>query len=175
MHRPDVVSQGTVVFTVVVAVTSLRIAAEMHSHYWFFSVILLLSCLVWIPACYVFDALNTDYTRGMMNLVFGSLEVYLIVLLMFGAIGARILLWKGYKRVFWPEFRHVVQEALRFGLPQDNLQQYSDAANLARRTGKTIPEIYDAMKRLESQSSRNPIVRSQHLTSSPPPPSYDAA
>lgn len=160
-------------FTAVIAVVSLRIASEMHSHYWFFSVILLLSCVIWVPACYIFDGLNSDLLNGAMRLIFGSLELYLVVLLCLGIIGVRILAWKGYKRVFMPEFRHVVQEVLRFGLAQDSLRTYSDAANVARRTGKTIPEIYDALQRLEQQSSKNPIAhRSQHhitLAAAPAP------
>ena len=161
--------QGTVAFTAIIAVVSLRIAAEMHSHYWFFSGIVLLSCIIWVPACYIFDGLNADGLNGGMRSIYGSLELYLIVILCLGIAGVRILAWKGYKRMFMPELRHVVQEALRFGLPQDSIHKYSDAANLARRTGKTIPEIYDAMERFEQQSSKNPISRSsQRLTVSVP-------
>ena len=130
--------------------------------------------MLWIPACFVIDSLNSDLLRGAMRLVYGSLELYLVVLLCLGVIGMRIVVWKGYKRLFDPELRHIVQETLCFGLPQDNVQDYSDASNLARRTGKTVPEIYDAIKRHSQQANRNPIGRaSQHhlvIAAAPLPP-----
>jgi hypothetical protein len=157
-QTPFIYQQGTITLTAVIAVVSLRIAAEMHSHYWFFSGIVLISCILWVPACFLFDSMNQNYMQGGMRFIFGSLEMYLTVLLCMGIAGARILLWKGYKRLFQPELRHLVQETVRFGLKHDQLDEYSEAANLARRTGKTIPDVFDALRQIDGRQN-NPLSR----------------
>jgi magnesium-transporting ATPase (P-type) len=159
-QTPYVFQQGTVTLTAVIAVVSLRIAAETHSHYWFFSGIVLVSCILWIPACYLFDALNQNYLNGGMRFVFGSLQAYLTILLCMGIAGARIIAWKGYKRLFHPELRHLIQETVRFGLDEAQIDEYSDVADVARRTGKSIPEVFDALRQLDNDSKRsNPLSR----------------
>ena len=140
---PFIFQFGTVAFSCVIASVTARIAAEMHQHYWFFSVITAGSALLWLPACYVFDAMNADSMGGGMRHVFGTPTFWLTLVLVLGLTGGRVVAWKAWKRFVSPELRHIVQEVQAITHDDSSVRRYCEAADLARRTGKSVAEVFE--------------------------------
>jgi magnesium-transporting ATPase (P-type) len=134
---------GTVPFSCVIAVVSMRIACEMNSHHWWFQFFTFGSAIIWVPCCFVFDWMNSDGFEGGMTHVFGSAVTWFTIGLVLTVCAVRTMGWKAWKRAFQPKFPQIVQEAQLSG-DFSSVDAYSDAADLARKTGKTIREVYEA-------------------------------
>ena len=149
---PYIFLAGTLAFTNVIVLLSLRVAAEMNRHFNFFQVILLLSALLWIPAVYIFDSLAAKYTLtfddmyGGARLVFSSASFWLTLLFFSGLLGCKMMAWKAFKRFNWPELRHLLQEAIVYTGDTASIDDYCETADLARRTGKSLAEVIEARK-----------------------------
>lgn len=141
---PYVFEFGTVLFSCVIAAVTLRVAAEMHKHHWFFIFFTAGSALLWVPACFVFDAMDSDLMRGGMIRVFRSSTFWLTLLLVCGFTGVRTVAWKTWKRTFHPELRHIVHEVQAVTHDDGPLDRFCDAADLARRTGRSVRDVLDA-------------------------------
>ena len=132
---PYIFELGTLAFTAVIAVVTVRVAAEMHRHHLFFVVLTAGSALLWLPACFVFDAINADAMRGGMTRVFGSLTFWATLGVIVGTLTTRLLAWKAYLRLFCPELRHVVQEAEAITGDMSSLDAYVSTLAEAQRVG----------------------------------------
>ena len=135
---PYVFMAGTLAFTNVVVVISLRIAAEMNHHFSFFQGVLALSAVLWLPAVFVFDALagpfttTFDYMNGGAKQLFSSASFWLCVLLFGGMYGVKMMAWKGIRRFVWPELRHLLQEAVVYTRDFSAVDEYCATADLGK-------------------------------------------
>ena len=141
---PYIFTFGTTLFTCVIAVVTLRMAAEMHKHHWFFVAITSLSAILWLPACFAFDLMDADALKGGISRVFGSAAFWLTLVLVCGYTTARTLAWKAWKRFNAPELRHIVHEVQAITHDDSNVVRYCEAADLARRTGRSIADVMAA-------------------------------
>jgi Phospholipid-translocating P-type ATPase C-terminal len=141
---PYVFQLGLCVFSCVIGVVTMRVAAEMHSHFWFFQFMCFLSSVLFIPAMYVFSVLNNDNSKGLVSLVYGSLDFWATLVLVLGITTTRTIAWKGYKRFYRPDLRHIVQEAETITNDFSSVNSYTEAAGIARLTGKSVADVYRA-------------------------------
>ena len=146
---PFVFSLGTVAYTSVVVVTNLRVGMEVFHHSRLFQIVVALSVAMWVPVCFILDALRQDGMFGGMQFLFGSASFWLTVLLTSGLLGLRMLGWKSWRRLHSPDLRHCVQEVAALGLSSRSIDSYTDAADLARRLGKSVGEVARAQRAAE--------------------------
>jgi len=154
---PYVFVFGTTLFTCVVAVVTLRVAAEMHKHHWFFGGITALSAILWVPACFAFDAMDADGLKGGMSRVFMSAAFWLTLLLVCGFTTVRTLAWKAWKRLNSPELRHIVHEVQALTHDESSVARYCEAADLARRTGRSITDVLAGAALVDSGRNRQQV------------------
>jgi magnesium-transporting ATPase (P-type) len=147
---PYVFQLGTVAFSCVVAAVSVRAGAEMNNNHAVFSAVVAGSALLLVPAMFTFDAMNADGMRGGVARVYGAASFWLTLLLVLGVTGGRLMAWKAYKRLFAPELRHVVQEVQSITHDDTAVARYCDAADLARRTGRSVGEVLEAQALLDA-------------------------
>jgi len=157
---PFIFSMGTVAYSIVVVVVNLRIAAETFHHGRLFQFSVLISCLLWIPVCFVLDALKQDGMLGGMRFIFGSSAFWLTLLLTSGLLGIRMMAYKGWKRVFHPQLRHIVQEVFSLGLDQRSIIEYTDLAEMARKLGLSVQEMAYANKTARTAAEAVVVVPS---------------
>ena len=141
---PYVFSLGTVAFSMVIAAASVRVASESFQHAWFVQAAIAISALLWFPACFVFDALRQDGMAGGIAYLFGSGSYWLALLLGVGFMGGRLAAWKAWKRLYNPELRHIVSEVAAFRADARSVEAFTEAADLARRTGKPLADVLKA-------------------------------
>ena len=146
---PFVFSLGTVAYSSVVVVTNLRVAMEVFHHSRLFQAVVALSVAMWVPVCFILDALRQDGMFGGMQFLFGSASFWLTVLLASGLLGLRMLGWKSWRRLHSPDLRHCVQEVAALGLSSRSIDSYTDSADLARRLGKSVGEVVRAQRAAE--------------------------
>ncbi len=101
---------GSVCFSCVVAVVTVRVCLEEQQHTLLFQAIAFLSCVSWVPSAYVFDATDSNGMLGGMRYIFGSASFWLTLLLVIVATSLRVIVVKMWNRHFKTEFRHAVQE-----------------------------------------------------------------
>lgn len=135
---------GTVAYTMVILSASIRIAVETFQHSNILQASIAASAILWVPACFVFDAMRQDGMHGGMQYIFSSVNFYLVVLLAGGAMGLRLIAWKAYKRFYEPDLRHIIQEVAAITGDATSAEKFTDAADLARRTGKSLAEVIKA-------------------------------
>ena len=135
---------GTVAFSMVIVAASVRIGVESFQHTWFVQAAIAASAIAWIPLCFIFDAMKQDGMLGGNRYIFTSVNFWLVVLLGGSIMSVRLLAWKAWKRLYMPELRHIVAEVAAASGDARSIEQYADAADLARRTGKPLHEIITA-------------------------------
>lgn len=108
---PSVFEFGTIVFTAVITVVTIRVAMETTIHHWTYVLLLIGSVVSWVPFAFLFDAIDADGMQGGVQFVFGSPSAMLCVGLITALAFLRITAWKAFQRTFFPELRHLVQEA----------------------------------------------------------------
>ncbi len=143
---PFIFTMGTVAYSSIVVVTNLRVAAEVFHHGRVFQAVTALSVLLWVPSCFILDALKQDGMKGGMQYIFGSWNFWLLTLLTSGLLGLKLLLWKNVKRYFYPQLRHFVQECAALGISTRSVDSYTECADLARRLGKSVEEVAGAQR-----------------------------
>ena len=135
---------GSLAFSMVVVAASIRVAVESYQHAYFVQIAIAVSAIIWLPAAFIFDLLKQDGMLGGMRYIFGSANFWLALGLATGVMGARLLAWKAWKRLYAPELRHIVEEIAAFNLDTRSVVDYTEAADLARRTGKPISQVLRA-------------------------------
>jgi hypothetical protein len=141
---PFVFQLGTVAFSCVLAIVSMRAAVEMHTHHWWFQFFTFGSAIIWIPCMWLFDVMDNDGMEGGAIQVFGSAAFWLTLFLTLFVATVRTVAWKAWKRFYRPDLRHVVQEAQSITRDYTSVNTFTEAADIARRTGKTVEEVYRA-------------------------------
>lgn len=187
---PHIFQMGLVAFTAVVVTVSIRVASEMNFHHWIFGFALFLSAGSWLPFTfggqYLPNSLS-DYLEGGILDVWASADAWLVMILISGFLGSRLVGWKAAKRFYAPQLRHIVHEAeyinsfrhieyeefpetgplsvnsdqryeemARRALQEEkfeeehpvfaSLDKYTEAADLARRSGRSIQDVYEVEK-----------------------------
>ena len=95
---------------------------------------------------------------GGMRYIFGSSSFWLTLLLTSGLLGARIMAYKGWRRYFYPQLRHIVQEVFALGLDQRSIIEYTDLADKARKLGLSMAEMAWAQKTAYSAAEAVVVV-----------------
>jgi magnesium-transporting ATPase (P-type) len=144
---------GLLALTNVVLIVNIRIALESHFHNFLFQAAVLGSTLIWVPAVFIFDVMRQDNFFGGATGYFGSAAFWLTSLLVVGAATAKFVLWRAWKRLDRPSFYQVVQEAAFLTHDTAGVDAYADAADLARRTGKSLPEVVEAQRLASAAAS----------------------
>ena len=98
---------GSVCFSCVVSLVTLRLCLETQEHTRLFQVVAFLSVIMWIPSAFIFDAGGADGMRGGMRRVFGSAAFWLTVLLVLVAATLRVYVVKMWNRHFRTECARV--------------------------------------------------------------------
>ena len=138
---PYIFELGTVAFTSVLSIVTIRIATEMNQHHSFFVLAAASSLLLWLPACFTFDAINADYMRGGVVRMFGSPTFWATLAAILGALVTRLLAWKSYRRFYMPEIQHIVQEVEAVTGDPTPLNTYIAAADGIQRMGRNASDF----------------------------------
>ncbi|CAE7403369.1 ALA3, partial [Symbiodinium sp. KB8] len=129
---PSVFMVGTLLFTLVVIVVSIRIAMHTASHNWLYQLLLAACALFWIPTAYFYGALNTDGFLGGVRLTFqdGNWIASLPVLTTIALLPTMLFLL--YRRYGAPTYQHMVR--------------YTQIVLRAGRHGgfESVPRVQDA-------------------------------
>lgn len=107
---------------------------EIHTHFFIIDFLVFGSAVLFLPACFLFDVMNDSDMRGGMRYVWGSPTTWFTLLLIIMATGARMLTWKACKRLYRPTLRHLIQEAQSITHDFTDIDTFTEAADIARKT-----------------------------------------
>lgn len=107
---PGVFEMGTVVFHSAVVFVTFRFALELQQHMWVTQLLTTLCVLIMTPTFLLLDSWDAERMKGGVQRVYGTAATYLVVVLLSMATNMRVAVWKVFKRAFYPDYRHIVQE-----------------------------------------------------------------
>lgn len=143
---PYVFMMGTLSLTNVILIVTVRMAMETNLHSRLFQVALFACCVVWIPAMFAFDGMKQDGIKGGIRLLLSSWSFWFTVMLVGVATSATMIARAAWQRFYMPDLSHVVQEASEITHDMRSIDEYTESADLARRTGKSLAEVMEAQK-----------------------------
>ena len=122
---PSVFELGTVVFTAVVLLVSVRLAAHTSFHYWPFQLVLVFVVICWPITAFIFGALDADRSRGSMPRLFGSAAFWVsqLFLLVCAILPVGILM--AVRTMFYPSYQQKVKETQLFIQPRYSSSEFS--------------------------------------------------
>eukprot|EP01138_Halocafeteria_seosinensis_P005193 gb/GECG01005310.1/.p1 GENE.gb/GECG01005310.1/~~gb/GECG01005310.1/.p1 ORF type:complete len:1477 (+),score=206.05 gb/GECG01005310.1/:1-4431(+) len=124
-YTPSIFELGTVVFTAVVTIASLRLAGHTSFHYWTFQLILFLSVAVWPLCAFIFDYLDADGMRGGMQRLFGSSTFWFVQVLIPTAALLPVIGYMSLRKMFFPSYQQQVKDAQLFIKPKDKRVEFN--------------------------------------------------
>ena len=101
---------GSVCFSCIVSLVTLRICVEAQQHTLLFRMLAMISVAIWVPSAFIFDAGDADRIQGGMGRIFASASFWVTLVLVLVAGSVRVVFAKMWNRHFRTEFRHAVQE-----------------------------------------------------------------
>jgi phospholipid-transporting ATPase len=146
---PSIFEFGTYIFTSEVVVLSVRLAMNTYHHNLPFIIGIAASSIIWLPAAYIFDVLNDTYSNGLQNFLWGSLNYWLVQLLLLIMTLLPVQALHQVRYWWFPEYRDLVWD-FQVSSP---LALSSGVCELHR---KTLPLLFHrACTRQLARSRRN--------------------
>ena len=156
---PFVFELGTYIFTVEVIIISVRLALNTYQHHAPFVWSLAACAIIWVPAAFLFDYINADYTNGMEYILYASASFWLVMLFLSVAAAVPVIAIHAVRHWMLPQYRDLVwdfqtllamngegptayQRFLTFCMTHAAKRQRPSARELLRRLEELAPAIF---------------------------------